>query len=204
MDNSQPSTSVSLLSRLRREDRDEEAWREFVERYGRGIYGWCLNRTLQPSDAEDVSQNVLVKLARHLCDFEYDESLSFRGWLRRVTENAIKDYLREGQQSVKGEGGSEILKQLEAVEARRELLERLQDAYDLELFEEAVSRVRARIATHRWLAWHLSASERRPAAEVAAELNMKVASVYTARNQVQKMIHDEIQALEQPALESDG
>lgn len=202
MEDSQAPTSIGLISRMRREERDEEAWGEFVERYGRRIYQWGLNRGLQPTDAEDVSQNVLVKLAQHLRKFEYDPKLSFRGWLRRITENAIKDDYRQRMRNETGEGGSEILVQLNAVEAREDLAQRLKEAYDLELLDEAVSRVSSRIAPNRWLAWHMSARERRPAGEVAAELNMKIASVYTARNQVQKMIQDELQLLERPAVET--
>ncbi len=204
MENSPSVTSASLLSRIRRPVRDEEAWREFVERYGSRIYAWCLNRKLQPSDAEDVVQNVLVKMARNLRDFEYDSKLSFRGWLRRITENSIKDFFRERGRKEQAEGGSRIFQRLDAVEAREDLVERLGEAFDLELMSEAMSRVSSRITANRWLAWHMTANEGRQSSEVAAELNMKVASVYTARNQVQKMIHDEIQLLERPAAEANG
>ena len=83
-DASVSSTNVSLLLRIRHDERDESAWRDFVEIYGYRIYHWCLNRKLQPNDAEDVTQDVLVKLARKLGSFDYDQSQSFRGWLARA------------------------------------------------------------------------------------------------------------------------
>lgn len=190
-------TSVSLLTRLRQSHRDDVSWREFVTRYGRRIYEWCIGRGLQAADAEDVTQDILVKLAALLCQFEYNPQLSFRGWLRTVTENAVKDHLRGIHQRKMSAGGSEIWRRLVQVEAVQELTARLDGAFDLELAEEAMSRVRARVAPNRWLAWQLTAREGHSGAEVAAELSMKVASVYTARNQIQEMIREEVERLEQ-------
>jgi DNA-directed RNA polymerase specialized sigma24 family protein len=45
---------------------DQAAWNEFVERYGRRIYGWCRQWGLQEADAEDVTQDVLLRLARKM------------------------------------------------------------------------------------------------------------------------------------------
>jgi len=80
------TTHVSLLLRLRLDESNESAWIEFINRYGGRIYQWCLQRKLQPADAEDVTQNVLMKLAKAIQTFEYDSSLTFRGWLRTITE----------------------------------------------------------------------------------------------------------------------
>ena len=73
----------------------------------------------------------------------------------------------------------------------------LSAAFDRELLEEAMARVQARVAPHRWLAFQLTAVEGLSGAEVAVRLNMKVASVYTAKNQVNKMVQEVIQKLEQ-------
>ena len=86
MDSSSGShTSPSLLGRLQQEPADQQAWAEFVERYGRRIYGWCRQAQLQEADAEDVTQMVLVQLAKRMRSFAYDPSKSFRGWLRTLT-----------------------------------------------------------------------------------------------------------------------
>src|SRR5262245_62927343 len=86
-------TSPTLLGRLRQDPSDEQAWQVFVERYGPRIYGWCQTWRLQAVDAEDVTQNVLLGLARKLRDFVYDPSRSFRGWLRTLTQHALSDFL---------------------------------------------------------------------------------------------------------------
>src|SRR6516164_639122 len=61
-DSSVSTTSVSLLSRIRRDPSQPETWNEFVKRYAPKIYRWCRQWRLQEADAEDVTQNVLAKL----------------------------------------------------------------------------------------------------------------------------------------------
>nr|WP_161501535.1 RNA polymerase sigma factor [Rhodopirellula sp. SM50] len=187
------STDISLLLRIRRNDRDEAAWRRFVDRYGYRIYQWCLHRQLQNSDAEDVTQIVLLKLARRLGSFEYDSSQTFKGWLRRITENTLTDFFRERHDLV---GGDQVLERLSSVEARRELSDQLADAFDLELLDEAVRRVRQRVSPQRFEAWERLTHGGQKAIDVAAVCGMKIASVYTTRSQVQKLINAEVQAME--------
>ena len=81
-------TSPTLLGRLGRVPADHDAWAEFAGRYGRKIYGWCRRWQLQPADAEDVTQQVLLKLAQKMGAFRYDPAQSFRAWLKTVTHHA--------------------------------------------------------------------------------------------------------------------
>src|SRR5467141_2571854 len=87
-------TSVTLLCRLRDTPDDAAAWEAFVRRYGPKIYEWCRQWRLQEADAEDVTQNVLLRLAQKLRAFNYDATRSFRGWLRTLTQNALSDFLQ--------------------------------------------------------------------------------------------------------------
>jgi RNA polymerase sigma-70 factor (ECF subfamily) len=141
-----------------------------------------------------VTQEVLVKLARRLSTFEYDPNMTFRGWLRRITENALLDFFRDRhrRQTIQ----SEELAVLELTEDRKDLAARLEEAFDMELFELAIARVRSRIDSRRWSAWHMTAVDGISGEDVAERLTMKIATVYSARYQVQKMISAEIQALE--------
>src|SRR5262249_27845754 len=87
----QPSdseTSPTLLGRLRLDPSDQASWKTFVQRYGPKIYGWCRGWNLQDADAQDVTQNVLLKLAAKLSTFHYDPAGSFRGWLKTLTHHA--------------------------------------------------------------------------------------------------------------------
>ena len=188
-------TSLSLLMQIRQGDRSEQAWRTFVERYGSRIYAWCLNRKLQPGDAEDVAQNVLLKLARALKTFEYDHASSFRAWLRRVTENAINDFFNE-QRKQQSTLSDENLELLNETAAQEDLFDRLSGAFDLELLDQAIELVKQRVSKNRFLAWELTTREDLPGAEVAKRLDMKIATVYTAKNQVRLLIQEQLQLLE--------
>ncbi|MCA8999754.1 MAG: sigma-70 family RNA polymerase sigma factor [Planctomycetaceae bacterium] len=192
----QSVTSVSLLANLREEAHREVAWEQFVRRYGGRIYEWCLLKRLQPADAEDVTQNVLIKLVRRLCDFEYHSQLSFRGWLRRVTENAIIDFHREQRVRNADRLNPRLCELLELSEDREDLASRLERAFDIELFDLARERVRARVDSRRWMAWEMTSIDQRSSQEVALELDMKVPTVYSSRYQVQKLITEEIRVLE--------
>ena len=86
-------TSSSLLRAAQNHDAD--AWRRIVDLYSRRIYRWCRLASLQPEDASDVAQEVFRAVARKLVDFHHqDRGDSFRGWLYRITQNKIRDYVR--------------------------------------------------------------------------------------------------------------
>ena len=56
-------TRITLLARLYRAGNpDEAAWREFVNLYGSSIYKWCRRWGLQDADAQESTQEVLLKL----------------------------------------------------------------------------------------------------------------------------------------------
>jgi len=131
-DESQMDTRASLLIRLRQEPVDEGAWHEFVQRYGRLIFAWCQSWGLQPADADDVSQNVLLKLAHHLRSFVYDPGRRFRGFLRTTAHNACKDYLESKRRAVAASADTGIFAVLESLQARDDLAARLEEAFDLE------------------------------------------------------------------------
>lgn len=189
-------THVSLLQRIREDDRNQQAWREFVDRYGKQIFEWCVGRGLQNCDAEDVTQEVLVKLSKKLGSFQYDPDATFRGWLRRITENAILDFVRERSRHLQGKIDIDVQQVLGSVEARSELVERLEGAFDLELFDLAKSRVRSRVELRRWKAWELTAIHLCDGVSVSKQLNMKLPTVYSSRYQVQKLITEELARLE--------
>jgi RNA polymerase sigma-70 factor (ECF subfamily) len=198
MEASLPTTCPTLLARLRRDPSNEAAWDEFVEHYGRHIYRWCRHWRLQDADAEDVTQEILLKLARKLRDFVYDPESSFRGWLKTVAHHTWLDFI-DGQRHARAAANDHIRELLQSMEAREDLIQKLEEAFDYELLEAAKVQVRLRVAPHTWEAFQLVALEGRPAAEVAAKVHMQVAMVYVAKSKVQKMLQEEIRKLEADA-----
>jgi RNA polymerase sigma-70 factor (ECF subfamily) len=191
-----PTTRVTLLSRLRQDPTDQAAWEVFVERYGRHIYRWCRQWKLQDADAEDVTQDILMKLAQKLRAFVYDPSRSFRGWLKTLAHHAWRDFVDSPRRARAATGGSQVGELMGTLEAREDLIQKLQEAFDHELLDAAKVRVRLRVAPHTWEAFRLVALEHLPVAEAAATMQMQVAMVYVAKSKVQKMLQEEIHKLE--------
>ena len=59
-----------------------------------------------------------------------------------------------------------------------------------------MARVRLRVEPHTWDAFHLMVFEGLSGAEVAARLSMNVGTVFVAKNKVQRMIRDEVGAMD--------
>jgi RNA polymerase sigma factor (sigma-70 family) len=192
------ATHVSLLARLRLDPRDQAAWDAFVERYGPRIFRWCRRRGLQVPDAEDVTQNVLLDLARQMRTFEYRPAPgrqgSFRAWLHQVTYRAWCDFLTG--RPAPAAGGSEARERLDSAEGREDLLRHLEEAFDLELLEQARARVCERVEPQTWQAFRLTALDGLPAAEAAGQVGLEVAAVYKAKSRVLQMLREETQRLE--------
>jgi RNA polymerase sigma factor (sigma-70 family) len=190
-------TSPTLLGRLAQFPLDQEAWSAFVDRYAPRFARWCRHWGLQDADVENVSQGVLTKLVVRMRGFVYDPSMSFRGYLRKIVFDALTDELRQRRLNVTASAG-DLQEVLESVEARVDLVQRLEQEFDLELVEAASRAVRQRIDPHTWEAYRLTTGERLSGAEAAARLGIEVATVYVAKGRVIQMLKDEIRSLETP------
>lgn len=189
-------TRVSLLGRLRLDPNNQAAWGEFVDHYGGKIYTWCRKWNLQEADAQDVTQNVLLKLAHKLREFSYDPTRSFRAWLKTLTRHALSDFLESQRRPGRGSGDSAVGNMLHSVEAREDLLKHLDAEFDREVFEEAMARIRLRVAPQTWSAFTLTALDGLSGAEAAGRIPMQVAQVFVAKRRVQKMLQAEIAKLD--------
>jgi RNA polymerase sigma-70 factor (ECF subfamily) len=197
-DGSGSGTSTTLLGRLALFPLDQAAWEEFVKRYGPSVLGWCRRWGAQEADALDITQVVLAKLAVRMRAFVYDSSGSFRSWLHAVARNAWRDSLDVRRPDPAG-GESEALDALNRLEARDDLVRRLEEQYDVELLEEASRRVRDRVRPRTWDAYELTAVGGLSGAEAAARLGMSVAAVFQAKASVLKMLREETRELEEVA-----
>ncbi len=184
------TTSITLLERLRRPD-DEQAWARFVELYAPLLFYWARRTGLHETDAADLVQDVLLLLLEKLPTFDYDATKTFRGWLRTVTLNKWRERGRrqKGQPDAATEA---ILDQLPAPEASEQFWE---VEYRQQLVARALRMMQATFQPQSWNAcWQMVVMER-PAAEVAANLGISVASAYTAKCRVLKRLREELTGL---------
>ncbi len=192
-------TSLTLLGRVR-DLSDQQAWNEFVRRYTPRIFFWCKRFSLQDQDASDVTQQVLLKLVSAMQSFDYDPSRgSFRGWLKTVTSNAVRDLGRKMSSSneLTGKNAEPWLAQLVDETAIDALAEQIEAGYQEELLTEAESRAQLRIQPKTWEAYSMLAKDGLSAPEVAGKMGIKVADVYVAKSRVIKMLRGIVAQLEQ-------
>jgi RNA polymerase sigma-70 factor (ECF subfamily) len=182
-----------LIERVQKFPADLEAWDEFVRRYHPMIHAWCVKWGLQVSDADDVAQDVLVKLLAAMRKFQYDPSRSFSGWLRIVTHNTWTDFCNDRRKEPgQIDPGISIA---ESGAPRVEFEHQIESLFDRDLFETAMRRIAKRVKPVTWDAFQLTALEGLSGQVVGERLKIPVAHVYVAKNRVQKLIQEEIRKM---------
>ena len=140
-------TNPVLLERVGHDPSDQEAWETFVAHYGPTTQLWCRQRGLQAADADDVTQDVLLRLSRALRKFTYDPSRTFRGWLRSVTEHALSDFFADRKRKPGvGSGDDCGLAVLETAQAHDDLPALLNEEFTRAVVSQACAIVCARVA----------------------------------------------------------
>ena len=89
------SRVIDLVTRAR--NGDKQAWDELVERYAPLIWSICRRHQLGGADADDVGQNVWLRLVNHLGTLRDPAALP--GWLATTTRRECGRALRTAQGS---------------------------------------------------------------------------------------------------------
>lgn len=184
------TTSVSLLERLRRTE-DTAAWPRFVRLYTPLLFHWARRAGLPQEDAADLVQEVLLLLVRKLPTFTYEPGKSFRGWLRAITLNKWRE---RGRRKALAEPGPDD-PGLSAVAAPPEADPFEEVEYRQRLVQRALQIMQAEFEPTTWKACWESVVSGRPAAEVAAELGVRVEVVYGAKSRVLRRLREELGGL---------
>ncbi|MFO0908521.1 MAG: sigma-70 family RNA polymerase sigma factor [Isosphaeraceae bacterium] len=195
---SSPTTSLHLIAQVTAGGDDRLAWDRFVSTYGPVIVRWCRGYGLQPSDAHDIAQDVLLQFWKQCQRFEYDPERRFRSWLRKLVHAALHGASQRRKRWSPAAGGGESDGLLDNLPAREDLLARIEEAYDQELLAHAMERVRSRVEPRTWEAFQVMAFEGLGGDAAAARLGMKVQTAYAARHKVQRLIREELARIEPP------
>jgi len=79
-----------LVTRCRKGD--DDAWRELVDRFGPKVYAISYHFTLKREDAEELSQEIFLKLFENL--HRYDGGFPLVAWILSVSRNLCIDRYR--------------------------------------------------------------------------------------------------------------
>ena len=76
---------------------DSQAWQQLVVSQHRRIYAICYRFTGSGSDAEDLTQEVFLKLYKNLSSFDLQKG-SFQTWITTLARNLLVDHFRRTRQ----------------------------------------------------------------------------------------------------------
>jgi len=97
---------------------DEAAWESFVRAHARRIFSICYRFTGNAAQAEDITQEVFLKVFRSLSTYRADQG-SLAVWLARLTRNLLIDHYRRAK----------LDRLTESIETQRPALEQRASVY---------------------------------------------------------------------------
>lgn len=190
------TTSISLLDRLAANGEDAD-WQRLLFVYQPFVANVVRGYPQLASQADDVTQEVMMVLMRELPHFRRKRTGSFRSWLRGVTVNQLRTALRK---SKKFQQTDESVRSLE--EQVNELADpasiasqKWDEEHDQAVMNRIVQVVRKDFKELTWQAFQKYAIEDQPPAEVADFLNVSLNSVLLAKSRVMRRMREEAAGL---------
>ena len=87
-------TRITLIKRVKNPN-DETSWEDFISVYKGYIYTIVRNMNISEHDAEDITQQVTLKLWKKLPEIDLTKIRRFRSWLSTTTKNCAIDFIRK-------------------------------------------------------------------------------------------------------------
>jgi RNA polymerase sigma factor (sigma-70 family) len=196
-------TRPSLLFRLR-DWEDKASWEEFYRLYRKFVYGLAKRGGLTHVEAEEVTQEVFVRVAETIKDFESDSARgTFRGWLAQLTRWRIADKFRARPRDA---AGGLSRRSLEMTDATR-TIERIADdrttpldaasetEWQKHVLEAALGRIARRVPAKHFQVFDLYSRQGWPVLRVSRELGVNPAAVYLISHRLTKQLKAEVETL---------
>ena len=191
----------STLLRQLRELGQQEGWREFFDLYWMFIYRSALRKGLGESEAEEVTQETMVRVARAMPGFRYDRKRgSFKGWLSRIVGNVIIDHYRKAKARPDGMPAAEAWRGEPDAKAVEADLERIWDEeWTRNLMDLALKGTRNRVSLREYQIFHLHTIQGHSATETAELAGVSAGRVYVAKLRAGRVFRKEYARLKEEA-----
>ncbi len=190
-------TRETLLFRLA-DQHDDESWAEFVHYYQKFIYLVIRGMNIAHHDAEELTQEVLVKLWNKLPEFKYNPQKGrFRGWLCLITGNLVKDFIRcrkayaEKLDSVTRNNEIDYLSSIALPEIEKLAREEWEKYISVMAWKNVQKHFSANVCQA-----FLMLREGKTRSEVAKELDLAENSISTYKTRITARLHEEIKRLD--------
>lgn len=189
-----PDTQSLLLANIQSLE-NREAWTEFVQIYRPVIYRMARRRGMQDADAQDLSQDVLLRISKAINRWEPKAGVRFRHWLRKVASNAIVTALTKSMPCgiVDGSAADQILAETPEVSSAKT---ELHDECFRERYLRAAAIVKVDVSPVTWAAFEQTVVQGQSCEEAAESLGKSLGTIYAARSRILKRLQFEVQRLE--------
>ena len=195
-------TRATLIHRLK-DWQDQSSWQDFFDTYWKLIYGVAMKGGLTETEAQDVVQETMISVAKHMPTFEYDPALgSFKTWLLNMTRWRITDQLRKRGPFAIGQHGSEETATGTAT------LEKVPDPsgpdldaiwnaeWEKNLLDVAVAKIKRQLDPQKYQIFDLYVNRGWAPEKVASTFGITVDQVYLAKHRMMELIKEEVRKLE--------
>jgi RNA polymerase sigma factor (sigma-70 family) len=194
------STRASLIHRLK-DWQDESSWRDFFNVYWKLIYGVARKAGLTDAEAQDVVQETLASVAKHMPSFKYDPGIgSFRAWLLNMTRWRIIGQFRKRQPVAERKPQHDTTARTDTIEAIPDPAPDLdavwQAEWETNLMNAAMENLRRRIDPQRLQIFDFYVNKEWSPEKVAERFGVSTDLVYQIKHRVTDAIRDEVRRLE--------
>jgi len=206
-DDASIATRASLLERLR-DVEDQASWQRFFDIYARLIHGVALKAGLTETEAQDVLQETVISVAKHLPGFRYDAKVcSFKTWMLRLMRWRIIDQLRKRLPSeqhieITGDDNATATAKLDQLTGGRapELEAVWNEEWQNLAAATALAHLKRRVSPEQFQMFDLYVLRQMPVAEVARLLGTNVARVYLVKHRLSKLLREALGEFEKAEL----
>lgn len=184
-----------LIERLAAGDRP--AFREFVERYKRVVYRLAFDLAGNHADAEDISQDVFIKVFRSIGTFRKGSRLN--SWLYRVTINACHDFYRRKPREVRAISGVSLSDEKAPDLPTLDWSDRPEKGSEASFIQGRIDRALAVVTEQERAAFVLRHYEELDLKSIAATMEVSVGSVKSYLSRGIRKIRSELADIHGPA-----
>ena|ERR1051326_3334721 len=195
-------TRATLLQRLKNWQ-DESSWQEFFDTYWKLIYGVARQAGMTDAEGQDIVQETMVSVARHMPKFKYDPAIgSFKTWLLNITRWRIIDQKRRRAVSANHEPlpdgtetGTGTIERM--VDPASDQLDGVwEQEWNQALLDAATAKVKRRVEPQNFQLFDFYVNKNWTPDKVAQMFGVTVDQVYLAKHRITEMVREEVTRLE--------
>ena len=194
-------TRATLIQRLKNWQ-DQSSWQDFFDTYWNLIYGVAIKGGLTPMEAQDVVQETMISVAKHMPAFKYDPAIgSFKTWLLNMTRWRISDQIRKRRlraacQELSDQNIADNLDLAGEVAQLHSDLDRMWDEeWEANLLQAAIAKAKRKLDPKQYQIFDLCVNKEWSPDKLAKTFSITPGQVYLAKHRVTEKIRQEVERL---------